>query len=171
MCYDSGVVKQTAYLIMATATTTAPATTTTTVGVIPAPTTPSRLTGADLLAKVAEMGDDVTRFDLCQACGYINTVTAEDGTTKTSALYTAFYEALLEAKGMSMPKATRSGTGGAGGPKPSYTARVNSTGNLIVLGCYTKEANVPQGTSFSIQMEKNSEGMQVFTLTQIPSAE
>ena len=55
------------------------------------------LTGADLLAKVKELGD-VSKSDLVQACGYVST--KNDGGGKLN--FTAFYEALLEAKGVSL---------------------------------------------------------------------
>ncbi|MFO0057092.1 MAG: AbrB family transcriptional regulator, partial [Cyanobacteriota bacterium] len=52
------------------------------------------LTGADLLAKVKELGD-VSKSDLVRSCGYVST--KKDGTERLN--FTAFYEALLEAKG------------------------------------------------------------------------
>ena len=50
------------------------------------------LTGADLLAKVKEMGD-VSKSDLVRTCGYVSSkkVGAE------RLYFTAFYEALLDA--------------------------------------------------------------------------
>ena len=50
------------------------------------------LTGADLLAKVKELGD-VSKSDLVRSCGYVST--KKDGTERLN--FTAFYEALLEA--------------------------------------------------------------------------
>lgn len=55
------------------------------------------LTGADLLAKVKELGD-VSKSDLVRSCGYVST--KKDGTERLN--FTAFYEALLEAKGMNL---------------------------------------------------------------------
>jgi hypothetical protein len=54
------------------------------------------LTGTELLAKLKELGD-VTKSDLVRGCGYVST--KQDGTERPN--FTAFYEALLEAKGVS----------------------------------------------------------------------
>jgi len=53
------------------------------------------LTGSDLLAKVKELGD-VSKSDLVRACGYVST--KKNGGERLN--FTAFYEALLEAKGL-----------------------------------------------------------------------
>jgi len=54
------------------------------------------LTGEDLLNKVREIGD-VSKSELVEACGYI--IPAK-GNNKQRLHYTAFYEALLTAKGV-----------------------------------------------------------------------
>ena len=51
------------------------------------------LTGGGLLNKVKEMGD-VSKSDLVRACGYVSS--KKDGGDRLN--FTAFYEALLEAK-------------------------------------------------------------------------
>jgi len=53
------------------------------------------LTGSDLLAKVKELGD-VSKSELVRACGYVST--KKNGSERLN--FTAFYEALLEAKGL-----------------------------------------------------------------------
>ena len=55
------------------------------------------LTGSDLLAKVKDLGD-VSKTDLATACGYVSK--KKDGSDRVN--FTAFYEALLNAKGMGM---------------------------------------------------------------------
>ena len=55
------------------------------------------LTGSDLLAKVKDLGD-VSKSDLVRSCGYVST--KKDGGERLN--FTAFYEALLEAKGLSL---------------------------------------------------------------------
>ena len=55
------------------------------------------LTGAELLAKVKELGD-VSKSDLVRSAGYVST--KKDGSERLN--FTAFYEALLEAKGVSL---------------------------------------------------------------------
>ena len=54
-----------------------------------------RLVGSELLAKLKELGD-VGKSDIVRACGYVSTT--QDGGERLN--FTAFYEALLEAKGM-----------------------------------------------------------------------
>ena len=53
------------------------------------------LTGSELLAKLKELGD-VSKSVLVRECGYVST--KKDGTERLN--FTAFYEALLEAKGV-----------------------------------------------------------------------
>ena len=53
------------------------------------------LTGTDLLSKVKDLGD-VSKSDLVRACGYVSE--KKDGGDRLN--FTAFYEALLEAKGI-----------------------------------------------------------------------
>ena len=53
------------------------------------------LAGAELLAKVKELGD-APKTELAKGCGYI--VTKKDGSEQVK--FTQFYEALLEAKGL-----------------------------------------------------------------------
>ena len=53
------------------------------------------LTGSDLLAKVKELGN-VKKSDLVKACGYVST--KKNGNEHPN--FTAFYEALLKAKGV-----------------------------------------------------------------------
>ena len=48
------------------------------------------LTGAELLAKVKELGE-VSKSDVVRACGYVST--KKDGSERLN--FTAFYEALL----------------------------------------------------------------------------
>ena len=60
------------------------------------------LTGSDLLAKVKDLGD-VSKTDLATACGYVTD--KKDGGQRVN--FTAFYEALLSAKGVEL------GTGAA----------------------------------------------------------
>ncbi|MEB3321590.1 MAG: AbrB family transcriptional regulator [Synechococcaceae cyanobacterium] len=103
------------------------------------------LTGADLLAKVKEMGD-ASKSDLVRACGYVST--KKDGSERLN--FTAFYEALLDAKGVSL------GDGGAGrgkeGRKLSYVAKVQFNGNLLVGKAYTAQLGLEPGDEFEIKL-------------------
>ena len=74
------------------------------------------LTGSDLLNKVKDLGD-ISKSDLVRACGYVST--KKDGGERLN--FTAFYEALLEAKGVSLGVGGVGGVG-KGGRKLSYVA-------------------------------------------------
>ena len=111
------------------------------------------LTGSDLLAKVKDLGD-VSKSDLVKACGYVST--KKDGGDRLN--FTAFYEALLEAKGVSL--ATGGGAGiGKGGRKLSYTAKVQGNGNLLVGKAYTAMLELDPGAEFTIKLGKKEEKM------------
>ncbi len=78
------------------------------------------LTGSDLLAKVKELGD-ASKSDLVRAAGYVST--RKDGSVRLN--FTAFYEALLEAKGVSLGDGGGS-VKGKGGRSLSYVATVRA---------------------------------------------
>jgi hypothetical protein len=104
------------------------------------------LTGADLLAKVKELGE-VSKSDLVRGCGYVST--KKDGSERLN--FTAFYEALLEAKGMNL------GTGSVGGKgRPgrqlSYVTKVQFNGNLLVGKAYTAQLGLQPGDEFEIKL-------------------
>ena len=103
------------------------------------------LTGADLLAKVKELGD-ASKSDLVRSCGYVST--KKDGSERLN--FTAFYEALLEAKGVSLGE-TGSGRGKAG-RKLSYVATVQGNGNLLVGKAYTAMLDLKPGDEFEIKI-------------------
>ena len=70
-------------------------------------------TGPELLAKVKELGD-VSKSELVRECGYLST--KKDGSERLN--FTAFYEALLNAKGVSLgTDSAGRGTGKAGDRK------------------------------------------------------
>ena len=107
------------------------------------------LTGSDLLAKVKEVGD-VSKTELATQCGY--TKTKADGSTRVA--FTAFYEALLTAKGINL-----AGDGaaiGKAGRKLRYTAKVQGNGNLLVGKAYTAMLNLQPGDEFEIKLGKNA---------------
>ncbi len=90
------------------------------------------LTGSELLAKVKELGD-VSKSDLVRACGYVSD--KKDGGDRLN--FTAFYEALLEAKG-------------------SYIAKVQGNGNLLIGKAYTAMLNLEPGDEFEIKLGKKA---------------
>ena len=107
------------------------------------------LTGSELLAKVKEVGD-VSKTELATQCGY--TKTKADGSTRVA--FTAFYEALLTAKGINL---AGDGAGiGKAGRKLRYTAKVQGNGNLLVGKAYTAMLNLEPGDKFEIKLDKKA---------------
>jgi hypothetical protein len=107
------------------------------------------LSGSDLLAKVKDMGE-ASKSDLVRACGYVST--KKDGSERLN--FTAFYEALLEAKGLNF------GAGGAGGGKAgrklSYATKVQFNGNLLVGKAYTAQLGLKPGEEFEIKLGRKA---------------
>jgi len=107
---------------------------------------PMALTGADLLAKVKELGD-VSKSDLVRAAGYVSG--KKDGSERLN--FTAFYEALLEAKGVSLGKDGGS-TKGKAGRSLSYLTKIQFNGNLLVGKAYTAMLDLRPGDEFEIKL-------------------
>jgi hypothetical protein len=101
------------------------------------------LTGPDLLAKVKDLGD-ASKSDLVRSCGYVST--KKDGTERLN--YTAFYEALLEAKGMNLGESH----GAKPGRKLSFNTKVQFNGNLMVGKAYTALLDLKPGDEFEIKL-------------------
>jgi hypothetical protein len=89
------------------------------------------LTGTELLTKVKELGD-ASKTELIRATGYVST--KEDGTERLN--FTAFYEALLEARGIHL----------------GYVTHVLFNGNLLVGKAYTALLGLKPGDAFQIQL-------------------
>ncbi|MCX5932154.1 MAG: AbrB family transcriptional regulator [Cyanobacteria bacterium] len=103
---------------------------------------------SELLAKVKELGD-ASKSDLVPAAGYLNT--KKDGSERLN--FTVFYEALLEAKGVSL------GDGGGNGKVKagrslSDVAKVQFKGNLLVCKAYTGPHGLKPGDEFEIKLGK-----------------
>ncbi len=106
------------------------------------------LTGTDLLSKVKDLGD-VSKSDLVRACGYVSA--KKDGGDRLN--FTAFYEALLEAKGINFATGATAGIG-KGGRKLSYKAVVQGNGNLLIGKAYTAMLELNTGDEFEIRLGK-----------------
>ena len=104
------------------------------------------LTGSDLLAKVKELGD-VSKSDLVRSCGYVST--KKNGSERLN--FTAFYEALLEAKGVNLGDSGVAGIG-KGGRKLSDVATVQGNGNLLLGKAYTALLDLNAGDEFEIKL-------------------
>ena len=107
------------------------------------------LTGQELLAKVKEMGD-APKTELATACGYVSK--KKDGSDRVN--FTAFYEALLNAKGIDLGSGSKGV--GKGGRKLSYTAKVQFNGNLMVGKAYTAMLDLKPGDDFEIKLGMKS---------------
>ena len=106
------------------------------------------LIGAELLAKVKELGD-ASKSELVRQCGYVSS--KKDGGERLN--FTAFYEALLEAKGLSLGGGETAGRG-KGGRRLSYSTRVQFNGNLMVGKAYTAMLGLQPGDEFEIKLGK-----------------
>ena len=102
-------------------------------------------TGPELLAKVKGLGD-VSKSELVRECGYVST--KKDGSERLN--FTAFYEALLNAKGVSL--GADSAGRGKGGRSLSYVATVQGNGNLLVGKAYTAMLDLKPGDEFEIKL-------------------
>jgi hypothetical protein len=99
------------------------------------------LKGAELLAKVKELGD-TPKSELVRACGYV---------VKDRVAFTQFYEALLEAKGLDLNgKTTKRGRG------LTYKAKVQFNGKLQIGDGYLREMGYEPGAEFDIKIGRNS---------------
>jgi hypothetical protein len=105
------------------------------------------LTGSDLLAKVKELGD-VSKSELVRSCGYVST--KKDGTERLN--FTAFYEALLGAKGVNLGTDSSGRSTGKAGRKLSYTTKIQFNGNLLVGKAYTAVLDLQPGDEFEIKL-------------------
>jgi len=106
---------------------------------------PMALSGAELLAAF-ERWQLLPRAELVRRCGFVSVT--DGGQERLN--YTAFYEALLEAKGLSLGN---DGVGrGKGGRKLSYTATVQGNGNLLIGKAYTAMLDLKPGDEFEIKL-------------------
>jgi len=104
------------------------------------------LSGSELLSKVKELGD-VSKSYLVRSCGYVSS--KKDGAERLN--FTAFYEAMLEAKGVSLSNGNGKGRG-KGGRSLSYVAKVQGNGNLLVGKAYTALLGLEPGDEFEIKL-------------------
>ena len=75
----------------------------------------------------------------------------KDGSERLN--FTAFYEALLEAKGVSLRDGCGNGKGKAG-RSLSYIAKVQGNGNLLVGMAYSGLGDLKPGDEFEIKLGK-----------------
>ena len=107
------------------------------------------LIGTELLAKVKELGD-ASKSDLVRSAGYVST--KKDGTERLN--FTAFYEALLEAKGVSLGDSGGGGGKGRPGRSLSFATKIQFNGNLLVGKAYTAQLGLQPGDEFEIKLRR-----------------
>lgn len=98
------------------------------------------LTGTELLAKVKELAH-LNKSELVRECGYVK---------NDKLCFTRFYEALLEAKGMPLKSAKKTGR------KLSNRAKVQFNGNLMVGSAYVEQLGFKPGDAFEIKLGRNT---------------
>ena len=97
------------------------------------------------LKKLSKSAPDASRRELAKLCGY--TKTTKKGEEKINVA--AFYEALLEAKGLNL--------GGESGDKrrgreKTYKVTVQKNGQLLIGSAYVKDMNVEPGDEFEVKL-------------------
>lgn len=104
------------------------------------------LTGTALLTKIQELGD-APRDQVAITCGYVNAKTGKPA-------YTAFYEALMTAKGVALapPSTARKASRGKA---PSFKATVAKNGTVPIGGAYTSLIGAKPGDTIAIAHEGN----------------
>ncbi len=102
------------------------------------------LTGKALLQRVKELSH-LTKREKARECGYY-TVT-KDGQTRVDV--TGFYDALLEARGITLdPDKGKDGRG----REPTYRVSVHKNGQIVIGSTYTEEMGLKSGDEFEIKL-------------------
>lgn len=103
------------------------------------------LIGDELLGALKEL-TEASKPELVRACGYVTTL--KDGSERLN--FTAFYEALLGAKGLDI--SSRKGTRKGGKRRLTYHTKVQFNGNLMVGKAYTHQLGLKPGDDFEIKL-------------------
>lgn len=98
------------------------------------------LVGQELLAKVKELSD-ASKSELVRECGYVK---------NDRLCFTQFYEALLDAKGLTMKQPARRGR------HLTYKTKVQFNGKLSIGENYVKEMGFEPGDEFEIKIGRKS---------------
>lgn len=102
------------------------------------------LTGKALLQKVKELAH-LTKREKAKECGYYTV--SKDGQARVN--LTGFYDALLEARGITMdPESSKDGRG----REPTYRVSVHKNGQIVIGSTYTQEMNLKPGDEFEIKL-------------------
>ncbi|MFN3925860.1 MAG: AbrB family transcriptional regulator [Pseudanabaenaceae cyanobacterium] len=105
-------------------------------------TTP--LTGKALLQKIKELGD-IPKREQARLCGYLSQGKGNEDRVNL----TAFYEALIEARGYNLdPDRPKDGRG----REPTYRVTVHKNGQIVIGSAYTKQMGLQEGDEFEIKL-------------------
>lgn len=118
------------------------------------------LTGEALLKKVKEL-EHLSKEEKAKACGY-STLT-KGGVERVNMM--AFLNALIDAEGIDIDGGGQEGRG-RGGRSASYRITVQSNGNLLLGGAYTRQMGLNPGDEFEISL-----GRKHITLRQLDAGE
>jgi hypothetical protein len=102
------------------------------------------LTGKELLQKVKELSN-LPKRETAKACGYFTTT--KEGRVRVN--LTGFYDALLEARGISLePDKGKDGRG----REPTYRVSVHKNGQIVIGSTYTQGMGLEPGDEFEIKL-------------------
>jgi hypothetical protein len=104
---------------------------------------PTPLVGKTLLQKVKALSDKPRR-ETARLCGYYG---IKDGQVRVN--LTAFYDALLEARGIPL---NSDGAKDGRGREPTYTVSVHKNGQIVIGSTYTQEMGLGAGDEFEIKL-------------------
>lgn len=102
------------------------------------------LKGKALLQKINELAH-LSKRESAQSCGYYTE--AKDGQIRVN--LADFYDALLEARGISLnPEGTKDGRG----REPTYRVSVHKNGQIVIGSTYTQAMGLKPGDEFVIKL-------------------
>ncbi|MFM7530650.1 MAG: AbrB family transcriptional regulator [Nodosilinea sp.] len=105
---------------------------------------PVPLTGKALLQKVKEL-THLTKRETAKECGYYTLTKDKQPRINLS----GFYDALLEAKGISLESETSKD---GRGREATYRVTVHKNGQIVIGATYTEEMNLKPGDEFAIKL-------------------
>jgi hypothetical protein len=103
------------------------------------------LAGEELLKKVKEL-EQLSKEEKAKACGYYTI--AKNGMERINMMQ--FLNALIDAEGIDLD--TNTSTHDRSGRAPSYRAKVQSNGSIIIGSAYTKQVDLQPGDEFEINL-------------------
>ena len=100
------------------------------------------LTGKELLQEIKQ--SNLLVKDLAKGCGYVTV--SKKGKVRVNLI--AFYDAVLEAKGVNL----KSNTDGRQGREASYEVSVHANGTILLGAVYTSKMGLRVGERFTVRL-------------------